>query len=356
MGLMAVGTVAFIDPQSETDDADDQVEDIALPPTPASIGDTASDTYFGDEDFFDEPPASDPRGGDDAVDLGPLFQDPAQMVVVVEGSEDNDRIEGGDGHDRITTGPGLDEADGGAGNDELRGVEGPDTLRGGAGHDTLHGGDGTDVLHGDDGNDALFGHNDDDTLWGDDGDDTLQGSAGDDLLRGGSGHDALHGGLDDDTLTGGAGNDTLFGGWGDDRLSGVLSDTGTTDADRTFADGADFLNGGGGADTIIAGAGDVVTAGNGADQIVLGDWIIGEANAQIIDYSAEEDSLLLVWDDAVENAVAPTVEVATDPDDAGRCLVMMDGTVIASVNGGDLSANDVSLLPLSAAQTLGLAP
>ncbi|MEQ6249797.1 calcium-binding protein [Sulfitobacter sp. HNIBRBA3233] len=362
MGLMAVGTFAFIDPQNTADDgtadagpapeAGDmlaQAGDVTATSAPLDFtafrAGAAPDTVMDGETFYD------PRGGDDAADLGPLILSPEDMILLTEGSDGDDVIEGADGNDRIAAGAGADVVTGGNGNDELRGQDGNDTLSGNAGEDTLHGEDGTDTLSGGEANDDLIGHNANDVLFGDDGNDLLTGSAGDDLLDGGSGDDVLHGGLDDDTLQGGTGADTLFGGWGNDLLNGAMRG-----ADGADTDAADFLNGGGGDDTLLAGRCDIVTAGTGADRIVLGDWISGGDATDLIDFAPEEDSLLLVWDDSDPEAEEPLIEIYGDPDDAGRDLVLMDGEVVARIAGTGLAPEDLSLIPLSSAVTLGLAP
>jgi len=199
----------------------------------------------------------------------------------------------------------------------------------------------------------LFGHGDDDVLRGGLGNDALQGSAGDDQLFGGVGNDALQGGLDDDALSGGAGEDTLFGGWGDDTLIGIVN--GGITGDISDTDDGDFLNGGGGDDLILAGCNDIVTAGDGADDIVLGDWITGGNAAQVMDYVAEDDALMLVWDDRVEGSVPPVISVVPDPENDGQMQILMGDTVIARVVGNtSLAAADISLVALSSAFSAGL--
>ena len=138
-------------------------------------------------------------------------------------------------------------------------------------------------------------------------------------------------------------------GWGNDILSGYMR--GATGADN---DDADFLNGGGGDDSILAGSGDIVTAGEGADEIVLGDWLTAGEATQILDYAPEDDSLLLVWDDTSDTSVEPQITLSVDSDTADQTLVMLDGTLVATVNGTDLLPSDIALVPLSSATQLGL--
>ena len=190
-------------------------------------------------------------------------------------------------------------------------------------------------------------------IHGDDGDDTLYGSAGDDQLFGDAGDDALLGGLDDDALDGGTGNDTLFGGWGDDTLNGLVDDPGTIGI--SDSDTSDYLNGGGGDDLILTGQGDIVTAGEGADQIVLGDWIAGGQAAEIMDFEGSDDSLLFVWDDTTPDADVPEISVEVNPENTGQVQIFMGGQIIATLRSDSMiDAADISLIPLSSAQTLGL--
>ena len=334
MGLMAVGAVTFVDPQLNEDDEDDFATPLA--PTPNETPDNFEPDY-------------DPRGGDDAALLPPLDPSSADSIVLTEGSSESDLLTGDDNNERTRGLSGADTISGGDGDDELRGDSGDDVLGGDAGNDTLHGNDGNDIMNGGDEDDVLFGHNADDNLFGDSGSDSLQGSAGNDMLEGGDGNDTLHGGLDDDTLTGGAGADVLFGGWGNDVLSGL-----TRDATGTDTDSADFLNGGGGDDSLLVGSGDIVTAGEGSDEIVLGDWLTSGDAAQIMDYAAEDDSIVLVWDDSSDASVEPQITLSTDPDSEDQTLVMLDGTLVATVNGSDLLPSDIALVSLSSATQLGL--
>ncbi|MGB5865848.1 MAG: calcium-binding protein [Sulfitobacter sp.] len=347
---MAVGTVAFVEPVPSEEDApvDLEADEHASGDAALNGPDFFADTNLNaSADNFEAD--YDPRGGDDTSLLDPFVLSEAHQVSLTEGTDADDNIEGDEGHNHIRGLNGADTLDGGAGNDELRGDAGNDVLSGNAGDDTLHGHSGEDDIHGDDADDSLFGHNDDDKLFGGGGNDALHGSAGNDLLDGGDGDDLLSGGLDDDTLSGGTGNDTLFGGWGNDVLNGLLRNSEGGDNDD-----ADYLNGGGGDDSIVVGSGDIVTAGDGADEIVFGDWLgTGEA-AEITDFSAEEDNIVLVWDDSEDDAVEPQITLAPLAEGSGQTLVMMNGLHIATVNGSDLMPADIALIPLSTATQAGL--
>jgi Ca2+-binding RTX toxin-like protein len=342
MGIMAVGTVAFVDPQTNSDDEDD-------------LANSGEDTSSAGQATLDIPtdnfePDYDPRGGDDAALLEPANVSDADVVTLQTGTEDDDQLDGTDTNDRLRGLDGDDVLSGGLGNDELRGDDGDDTLFGNTGDDTLHGLDGGDVVHGGEENDVLFGHNANDSLDGGAGNDAIQGSAGNDALYGREGHDTMQGGLDNDTLIAGAGADALFGGWGDDVLSGVMRNALGEDEDDS-----DFLNGGGGDDSILVGNGDIVTAGDGEDEIVLGDWLASGEAAQILDFTAADDSLVLVWDDSEEGSSEPLITISADPDADDQTLVLMDGAVVATVNGSDILPADIALIPFSTATHVGLA-
>lgn len=348
MGLMAVGAVTFVDPQSGDAEEDDFADPASAPGTIAATHDADPTEEFVPEDNFE--PDYDPRGGDDAVLLDPYDPEQAQYVTLISGTQGNDLLDGTEDDDNIGGDDGPDLVSGADGDDELRGDAGDDTLNGDAGNDTLHGQNGVDLMHGGEDDDILFGHNENDDLFGDAGNDALQGSAGHDRLDGGEGDDTLNGGLDDDTLIGGAGADALFGGWGNDVLSGLMRNAKGGDDDA-----GDFLNGGGGDDSILAGSGDIVTAGDGADEIVLGDWLASGEAATIMDYVAEDDNLVLVWDDSMADSFEPEITLSVDPDIADQTLIWMDGSLVATVNSSDLLPGDIALIPLSTATQVGLA-
>ncbi|KEJ97321.1 Hemolysin-type calcium-binding repeat-containing protein [Pseudosulfitobacter pseudonitzschiae] len=332
MGLMAVGAVSFVDMSASEDGTDADADPLeSMTQEAPRIGDDIDVTATG--------PAEPEVGSSDASIL--IGVDTTETMT---GTESDDQIGGYDGDDTIH---------GGSGDDDIYGMDGDDTLDGDAGDDTLHGGDGRDLVHGGSDDDTLYGHNGDDTLSGDDGNDMLQGSQGDDLLMGDDGNDALHGGLDDDTLDGGAGADTLFGGWGDDVVIGLNHDADT--GEIKDGDDKDFLNGGGGDDVIVAGSEDVVTAGDGADTIVMGDWIEAEKSVEIVDFDATDDSIVLVWNDS-DAGPEPVITLQPDATDADIVHVLMDGITVADITGGaTLTLGDIALIPLSAAQTSGIA-
>jgi Ca2+-binding RTX toxin-like protein len=303
----------------------------------------------GSDDTPDPGTAPDDGPQDSGTDLlDALAQDPdeaAQPVwQVIAGQDEAEVIAGTDGQDQINGYQGDDTITGGAGADVLHGGAGQDLVQGEGGDDTLHGGDGADDLRGGRGEDRLFGHNDDDRLFGGAGDDSLVGSAGDDTLVGGQGADALHGDIGNDHLTGDLGQDTLFGGIGDDTLSGVVDDPDT--AARDDLDERDYLNGGSGDDVILAGQEDVVSTGAGADQVILGDWLTAGHQAEILDFSVAEDTLLVVYDDAAGEV--PEIGLVSDPETPEAQHLVVNGVQLATIaNAAGLTLDHVTLLPQS---------
>ena len=326
LGILAMGAAAFVGLETGSSNDDDVSPDNGVGDQPAGNGGPVPDLL---QDVID---AADPP------------ETPENQGRIIAGTSDPDLIEGTPGNDQINGYAGDDTILGGAGDDQIFGGDGDDFLAGEDGNDTLHGGDGNDVLRGGDGADQLFGHNGHDTLHGGAGDDSLFGSAGNDLLFGDDGDDALHGGLGNDTLHGGLGQDTLFGGWGDDVIIGIVDDPATPELDDI--DGRDYLNGGGGNDLIIAGRGDIITTGSGADTIVFGGWLSGDDPAEVLDFSNEEDRLAVLYDDS--DGQEPDVTFEPDEERQDHQHLVVNGVRIAVLlNAGNMSADDVTLLPQS---------
>ena len=267
---------------------------------------------------------------------------------ILSGTNSSDNLLGGQGDDQIGGYDGQDTIDGSEVDDDLQGADGDDQLLGADGADTLHREARNDALYGGDEDDTLYGNNSNDTMHGGAGNDALQGSAENDNLSRDIGADALQGGLDDDTLSGGLGTDSLFGGWGNNLLNEVENDTaisGTQDIDQ-----ADFLNGSGGDDTILAGQDDIVTAGAVDDTIMVGDWITEGHAAQIIDFNADEDSIVLVWDNAAGDE--PTIDLAPHPTVADLTQILMNSKAVADVDtDSDIALTDIALIAKSLAKT-----
>jgi Ca2+-binding RTX toxin-like protein len=308
MGMLAVGATAFYGFDALVDDSEAEEESVAL--KPGETSETADSAHM-------DISALDEGGG-----------------TIVEGTDESDALTGGENPDQINGYGDDDQIDGFEGRDDLHGEAGQDTLIGSEGEDTLHGGDGDDLLSGGAGADALFGGNHDDVLDGDNGDDSLVGSDGNDTLSGGAGADALHGELGDDSLAGGAGQDTLFGSNGNDLLNGA--------DDRD----ADYLNGGAGEDTITSGDGDIVSTGNGADTVLLNARLANDHQPLITDFSAEEDSLAVIFDDFADPD--PDVTIEEDPDLPSRLSVLINGNTVASLDHSPgLTLDHVTLIPQS---------
>ena len=262
--------------------------------------------------------------------------------------DDYDLVTGTDGSDTLIadqnaaflTGRGGDDLLIGAGGDDhISGGLGEDTALGGAGDDTIRGEGGDDSLTGDTGDDEIYGAEGADTLAGGAGNDSLAGGDGDDYLMGEAGDDTLHGLQGDDILSGGAGEDAVFGGRGDDTLSGVEA---SDDAAR------DFLNGGEGNDHLIAGAKDVVSTGTGADTVVLDFFDGGNEPVFITDFTADEDTLVISYEDTDETP--PDLKIEPDEEDEAFFRVLLDDVLVAEVlSDAPLLPGHVSLQPVAGA-------
>lgn len=260
-------------------------------------------------------------------------------IDVLTGAGGDDTLLGGGGDDQLSGENGNDFVQGGAGADVGYGGAGDDTLQGGAGDDLLAGNTGDDRLVGGAGSDTLLGHEGVDGLYGGAGADTLIGGGGGDRLVGGDADDWLLGGLGGDHLTGDAGSDTLDGGAGSDALNG-------REAVGAFPE-IDFLNGGDGDDTLTIGAGDYATGGAGADWFELSDVAVGDAIANIADYNADEDTLVVVFDPALHPD--PHLSLLT-PDNSDDVVVLLDGVPLVMVHGAaGMTVADLLLTPAQAA-------
>ncbi|MEM9575423.1 MAG: hypothetical protein AAF999_00275 [Pseudomonadota bacterium] len=93
------------------------------------------------------------------------------------------------------------------------------------------------------------------------------------------------------------------------------------------------------------------------EPVALGDWVLQGPPAEHIDYESGTESLMLVWDDLAEGADEPEVRVEHDPDNEEVMHIVMNDYSIAEVHGDpDLSAEDVTVIPLSSALIVGLEP
>lgn len=314
-----------------------------------------------DRDAQEAEDHTDRTGEEPAVEgTGSLLEEPEAAQAGLPKSDDvadprdpNVTLQGGAAHDILTGNEGDDQVSGGVGNDLLGGRGGRDLISGGVGADWIHGGAGQDSLHGAAGSDDLQGEEGDDLLAGGSGDDRLSGHAGQDHLVAGAGDDSLSGGDHDDSLRAGAGSDTVLGGYGDDlAIGGAGTDeVDGGDGDDTLWGGqpdtedgaADFLNGGVGQDQLHLGAGDHASGGTGADAFVMQGAQSGDPVAQITDYDAAEDRLVLQYDSALHDRPQVTIQSEPGSPDA---TILLDGVAVAHVLGGaGLSAADVQLQP-----------
>lgn len=322
LGMMAIGSFAFLGLGSEDDDREsaddfDPMED-------------AEGTDDPDYDLFQphRETASVDELPDVSVDKQPANDDPAPTNA-------EDISANSDLYEEALYGTDVDDLIFGGDADEL--------LRGFDGNDTLDGGDGDDTLEGQNGPDDLYGGEGADTLSGGTGHDTMNGGAGDDLLRGGTGDDALHGRSGDDTLLGDRGQDTMFGGDGNDLISGVRLNGDGVDIDQR-----DYLNGGDGDDTIVAGDDDIVSLGAGADVLVLGEWM-AETGTEILDYDDEEDQLMVVFNDALHGD-AHDLDMRPNATNPALTEILLGDEVLATLPTED--APDLSNVVLIAESSL----
>ncbi|MDH3743398.1 MAG: hypothetical protein OER56_17560, partial [Hyphomicrobiales bacterium] len=233
-------------------------------------------------------------------------------------------IAGGDDDDIINIiGPGGVTVLGGAGNDMLNGGDGNDRIEGGPGEDIINGNGGEDTLLGGDDDDEISGGDDNDLIYGGAGDDDLSGDAGEDTIFGGSGHDDIDGGNDNDLLVGDGpdddgmttvidGDDTIDGGEGDDTIYGDwLPGEAPADLSGTWDD---TLNGDAGNDDIFGQEGEDTIAG-GEDNGTFGATIVQQENDDIIVNGSFEDPLTdLTAANLIDNGSWVLIDDQVDPD------------------------------------------
>ena len=57
-----------------------------------------------------------------------------------------------------------------------------------------------------------------------------------------------------------------------------------------------------------------------------------------------------------DGTIAPEISVESDPNDDEATQVLLDGIAIATVQGSQLGIDDITLMPLAVAQSMGFAP
>ena len=129
------------------------------------------------------------------------------------------------------------------------------------------------------------------TFTGTAGDDVIIGTTRADLIRGLAGNDLLNGGGGADTLDGGDGNDTLIGGAGADALIGGAGNDTAVHADATAGVTADLAK-----SSLNSGdaAGDTYSGIENLTGSAFNDRLIGDANANVFDGGAGNDTVTYV--------------------------------------------------------------
>jgi Ca2+-binding RTX toxin-like protein len=248
----------------------------------------------------------------------------------------------------------------------IAGGTGNDTLNGGAGNDILIGGAGTDTLIGGTGNDFYFvdsvadvvvelagqgidsvkttlnsytlGSNVENLYFdatgdfagtGNELDNMIFGGAGNDTLNGGTGFDILLGGDGNDTLIGGAGADTLMGGAGNDTASYAHATVGITAdlADSSFNTGD--------------AAGDTYSSIENLTGSAFNDRLIGDANANLFDGGAGNDTVSYVSSTigVTASLADPSVNTGAAAGDRYIRIENLEGTSLADILTGDNNDN-----------------
>ena len=264
--------------------------------------------------------------------------------------EDTVSLEGTDGADELEGGEGADFIDGQAGDDVLQGLAGGDTIFGREGDDVLEGADGDDMLCSGEGDDVVTGNLGSDLIEGQEGDDFVSGDYGSDNVRGDDGNDTVIGGRGSDIAAGGEGDDVVFGG----IIEGVPLNLEEMTALRDGGSLADInggielrddslgntVTGGGGDDDLIIGSGDLAGGGDGFDTYHLMSEQVGDEEATIANYNANEDAITVIVEDTDVDADI------TVTDENGDSVIRMGDNVLARVTGaaGTINASDITLI------------
>lgn len=344
-GALGAGYLADAIMNTQSADQDDDVDPTDEDSTEeghidAGSSDNLLDLISPDTAYL---PEHGPQSSAETVVDGMPWSDDSALPLAEDldllGTDSDDILSGGDGGDFLSGAAGNDQLTGRGGNDRLSGGSGDDRLDGGVGADLHFGGAGQDQILGGAGDDGLWGDDDADELAGGAGQDTLDGGEGSDSLLGGEGDDSLLGQSGDDWLAGGIGHDALFAGEGADTLDGGAGND-TLDASGSLGE-VDFLNGGAGDDTLVISAADQAHGGGGADIFQLSDIWLGDPVPAIIDYAAEDDQIVVLYDADFHPEPVLAIERADTGADA---TVTLDGVPIALVkNAPGLSVADIIL-------------
>lgn len=149
-------------------------------------------------------------------------------------------------------------------------------------------------------------------------------------------------------------SDDIAEGWGDDILNETMQDF--EDANEGSVEQPDDTEATVSPLWLDDPIADDTDTGSSTD-FSLTDWISERSGSEILDYSSTSESLMLIWDDTQSDADEPKVDVAPDPDDPEVMQVSMNGENVAEVYGDtEMDASDLTLIPLSSAIIIGLAP
>ncbi len=185
-------------------------------------------------------------------------------------------------------------------------------------------------------------------------DELMTSGEGETLLTQIKGHSAAGGLLHSDTTVAFNAPATAASGdtWGDDVLNEIMAEfeaTGGETADTPAPSHETTYS------SAMLNAEDVDLGEESAVDQLLSDWIAERDGAEILDYEARTESLMIVWDDSDAAAAEPQVGVSPDPDDPEVMHVSMNGENVAEVYGdAELSVADLTLIPLSSAMAVGL--
>jgi Ca2+-binding RTX toxin-like protein len=246
---------------------------------------------------------------------------------------------------------------GGIGNDTLDGGAGNDILIGGAGTDTLIGGTGNDFYFVDNVNDRVveqkdegidsvkaalnsytLGSNVENLYFDGTGDFVGTGNELNSMIFGGAGNDTLIGGIGNDTLLGGDGNDTLIGGAGADTLIGGAGNDTASYADATAGVTADLAD-----SSFNTGdaAGDTYSGIENLTGSAFNDRLIGDANANVFDGGAGNDTVSYVSSTigVTASLADPSVNTGAAAGDRYIRIENLEGTSLVDVLTGDNNDN-----------------
>lgn len=103
--------------------------------------------------------------------------------------------------------------------------------------------------------------------------------------------------------------------------------------------------GGAGDDTLLGGEGDILTGGSGSDAFLMDTQ--GTAQATIMDFDAEQDTLALIYEDVGDT---PEIAISQTDTQGDTIQILVNGIAVVTVHGGSgLTPEDIVLIPQTAA-------